>query len=269
MTQHQIIRHTSFDLDTRLETPVLRINCVDALAEPASPKRQAELRDFFELPGIVVVDGVMPDHVLAGLREGLSSVRRNFKDKFNQGSPDTPTFKSALEEAGRRLTQLAATLFNYALVPAGKVSYRPMISENEPLHFDTYHVDCGQISLMSVLNFDIKPRLWQVGYNFREVCTSHRKDVQNILSGMPPNTSPSVPLRTAGLQGIGPLREGAPVHKIAFAPNAVWFANPKTISHQILYGNGALFRTWEVEVPNCGCQKCLLKQAEISVPEIT
>lgn len=258
---------TRVELSGGRETPVKVIPCPDDLEELASPEKQRLAREIYEFPGIVVVDGVFDEPTLNGLREGLSDQRRKFKDRFNSGVlPTTTTFKEAYEHAIDLIPRLTQKLFGYGLGENGDLSYRPMITENEPLHFDTYPVECGLTSLMAVANFDVGPRVWRVGPSFREVCRDHRDEVEDILKDRAPGESPSVWLRAAGLRGVGPLREGTAVHEIEFAPGSVWYANPKTISHQIVFGNGALFEQWTVDEPQCACQECLMRIAGVSVP---
>jgi hypothetical protein len=166
------------------------------------------------------------------------------------------------------MTELTRRLFGYELKDDGVMSYRPLITANEPLHYDTYDVPCGQISLMSVLNFDTRPRVWNVGPSFREICRDSAPEIEEILRKKKPGESASVPIRTAGLKGFGPLKEGTPLHRVEFAPGAVWYANPKTISHQIVYGGGAHFQQWNIDVSDCACQACTFEELGVNVPNL-
>ncbi|QIK78073.1 hypothetical protein G7077_03245 [Sphingomonas piscis] len=259
---------TKVELDPRLETPILVMPCPADLNDFAEPDRQREMREFYAKPGIIVIDQVIGEPVLTGLREGLSDYRRKFKEKFNFGRPDTESFRSAYDQAIKRMTDLTIALFGYDLKDGGTMSYRPLITADEPLHYDTYDVPCGQMSLMSVLNFDHRPRKWNVGPSFREICRDSAPDLEEILKKKKPGESPSVPIRTAGLKGFGPLKDGTPLHRIEFAPGAVWYANPKAISHQITYGGGAHFQQWNIDVSDCGCQSCIFEAFEVNVPNL-
>ena len=259
---------TKITLAGELETPVVHFGCPQDVSGFGSPASQEEMRRLYNAPAIIVIDNVIGDDVLMGLREGLSDYRRKFKEKFNHGRPNSETFNVAYTETGKRMTELTRMLFGYELPATSACSYRPLITENEPLHFDTYDVECGKISLMSVLNFDIRPRVWNIGPSFREVCRDSAADVEDILKKKRPGESLSVPLRSAGLRGIGPLRAGLPLHHIEFAPGAVWYANPKTISHQVVYGGGAYFEQWTIDVQDCQCQACLVEQYEVIVPNL-
>lgn len=252
----------------RLETPVHLMRCPTDLTELAAVDRQDEARRIYSKPGIIVVDDAVDESILSGLREGLLQERRKFKEKFNRGHPATETFERAYKKVSKRITELTRALFGYDLPIISAASYRPMITENEPLHFDTYEVECGKISLMSVLNFDVRPRVWKVGPSFREICRESSQDVESILKNKHPGESPSIPLRSAGLRGSGPLKPGTPLHHIEFAPGAVWYANPKTISHQIVYGGGAYFEQWTIGVANCECQSCIIEELGLTVPHL-
>jgi hypothetical protein len=259
---------TTFRPADELLTPVIVISCPEDLAELAMPEKQQEARRIYESPGVIVVDNAIGEPILGGLREGRSTERRKFKEKFNRGLPKGEAFEKAYDQAGERMTELTRKLFGYDLPSVSARSYRPMITENEPLHYDTYEVECGKISLMSVLNFDIRPRVWRVGPSFRDICRESREDVEEILKTKHPGESPSVPLRSAGLRGVGPLKATTPLHEIEFAPGAVWYANPKTVSHQIVYGGGALFEQWNVDTQQCECQACTIEKLGLFVPNL-
>lgn len=259
---------TKFCPADELETPVVVLPYPKDLAELAVPEKQAEARRIYNRPGVIVVDSAVDEAVLNGLREGLSSERRKFKDKFNHGHPASESFNEAYRKASKRITKLTRALFGYDLPSVSSPSYRPMITENEPLHYDTYEVECGKISLMAVLNFDVRPRVWNVGPSFRDICRDSRDEVEDILKTKHPGESPSIPLRSAGLRGTGPLGPGTPLHHVEFAPGTVWYANPKAVSHQIVYGGGAYFEQWTIDVEDCQCQSCIIEELGLKVPNL-
>jgi hypothetical protein len=252
------------------DIPILLLRCPIELRELESPEKQREARRVFEDPGVVVVDGVFDEESLAGLREGLSRHRRKFKDKFNHGLPASETFKVANLNANARIRALTQSLFGYDLPEKGSRSYRPMITENEPLHFDTYTVECGKTAIMSVLNFDREPRVWNVGPTLREVCRDNGEEVTAMMVQLGKGETLSMRLREAGVRGSGPLKNGTATNCIEFAPGSVWYANPKVISHQIVYGCGAQFETWLIDAPVCSCPRCIVRSARLSfsgIPE--
>jgi len=259
---------TELRLAGELETPVLLLASAQELADFAVADRQAEMRRIYESAGVIIVDNAVGEEMLGGLREGLTNERRKFKDKFNHGFPKSERFNLAYNEVSKRATEITRMLFGYQLPETSARSYRPMITENEPLHYDTYEVECGKMSLMSVLNFDVRPRVWNVGPSFRDICSHSREDVEDILKTKHPGESPSIPLRSAGLRGTGPLKPGTPLHEIEFAPGALWFANPKAVSHQVVYGGGAVFEQWTIDVSECECQACVIEELGMTVPNL-
>jgi hypothetical protein len=251
------------------ETPIKVVDCPDDLTEFAKDESQSEARRIFEFPGVLIVEEVLDEATLEGLREGLSEQRRKFKDKFNHGLPTSDTFRAAAAQAAARVREVTESLFGYRLPEKGNRSYRPMITENEPLHLDTYAIECGTTPLMSVFNFDTVPRVWNVGPSLQEICRDHPQEVREMIDQRVPGESLNMRLRDAGLKGIGPLREGTAVNQIEFAPGSVWYANPKAISHQVIYGGGAQFETWAIDEPECSCPKCVVEMAGLSFPALS
>ena len=117
---------------------------------PKQPKdRQAHMRSIYETPGVVVIDNALDDDLIDALRLGLSDKARKIKDKFNEGV-DAEVGKATMR-AVEEITRHAKVVFGYDLPPSSDHSYRPMISAEGPMHFDTYHVECGVMSLMVTL----------------------------------------------------------------------------------------------------------------------
>jgi hypothetical protein len=259
---------TKIQLASQLETPIVLMSCPQDLADLATAERQQEARRIYEAPGIIILDNAVGEATLEGLREGLTSERRKFKDKFNRGLPTSETFKRAHKDVSRRISEMTRKLFGYDLPEECARSYRPMITEDEPLHYDTYDVECGKFSLMAVVNFDTRARVWNVGPTFREICRDSGPDIEEILKNKRAGESASVPIRSAGLRGHGPLRPGIPLHHIEFAPGSVWYANPKTISHQITYGGGAYFEQWNIQTSECRCQSCIFEHSGLRIPNL-
>ena len=229
---------------------------------PGQPKdRQAHMRFIYETPGVVVIDNALDDDLIDALRIGLSDKARKFKDKFNEGV-DAEVGKATVR-AVEEITKHAKEVFGYDLPPSSDHSYRPMISAEEPMHFDTYHVECGMMPLMAILNFAPDERKWHVGPNFIEACEKYKKDTIRLLQNLKEGESPSVPMRVAGVKGDGPLGDHNLVHKIEFAPNTLWFANPKIISHQLVYGRGCVINTWLVPDPSLNSQKAIMERTGV------
>lgn len=254
------------DLNPDLSTPVLHFCYSDSKSDFADPAHREMVRKTYESPGIIIVDNVLDEALIEALREGLSDKSRKFKQKFNEGIPPSKPLMDAIARTTSEVTRIARLLFGYDLPENADSSFRPMISADEPIHFDSYHVEHGLTPLMSIFNFDRGERLWEVGPNFLELVTVKKAETQEILKDLPPGIPASLPLRVSAEKGYGPLSDPNWVHKIRFAPNAVWFSNPKIISHKLVYGRGAAINTWMVTEPVCKCQACLLQQAGINTP---
>lgn len=251
------------ELNTDLKTPVLVFSYPESKAALGDPSHQAMVREAYETPGIIIIDNALDEDLVEALREGLSDKSRKFKQKFNEGIPPSKPLVAAIAKAGQDIAQIARDLFGYQLPPKADSSFRPMISADEPIHFDSYHVEHGLTPLMSIFNFARDERLWEVGPSFVELCTVKKAETQEILKDLPPGIPASLPLRVSAEKGYGPLSDPNWVHKIRFAPNSLWFSNPKIISHKLVYGRGAVINTWMVTEPVCKCQACLLAQAGI------
>lgn len=258
---------TEITIDDRLETPVMLLDFQADVQSNWDSISQGEARRTYEYPGVIIVDNVASGSELEGLREGITGRRRSFKERFNYGVPDSKTFLYSLSKVRERVRGLTEMLFGYDLPAKSSRSYRPLITEGEPLHFDTFNIDCGTTALMALLNFDVEPRRWRIGYSFREMCRQHGPQVEQLLAGLRPDESPSSPLRAATISGSGPLGPGAPVHHINFAPGTVWFANPKVLSHEVVYGSGAYLETWFIKEPPCTCQLCVMRENGILGPD--
>ena len=156
---------------------------------------------------------------------------------------------------------ITQNMFGYELPLKHSTSYRPMISKDEPMHFDTGSIKCGKMHLMSILNFDIKPRHWKTSLSFNELVTIEYKYLKKILINDSRLIPPSAKIREYSRKdSSSPLTNKNLIHDIKFAPNTLWFANPKAISHQLVYGGGCFLNSWHVKITNCNCQWCLLKK---------
>lgn len=254
---------STVQLNADLTTPVLVLSYPESKSALADPAHQTKVREAYETPGIIIVDNALDEGLVEALREGLSDKTRKFKQKFNEGIPSSPALVEAIAQAGQDIARITTELFGYRLPPKADSSFRPMISADEPIHFDSYHVEHGLTPLMSIFNFDRGERLWHVGPSFAEICALRREQVQELLADTAPGIPASLPLRVAAEKGHGPLSDADWTHKVSFAPNALWFSNPKIISHKLVYGRGALINTWMITEPVCKCQRCLLDQAGI------
>ena len=226
---------------------------------------QEKARMIYERPGIIAINNVLRPEVIKGLKTALLNERRYWKQRFNQGLENTSDeFKTSYAKAFKVIHEIAKELFGYVLENKASKSFRPLLTIDEPLHFDTYEVPCGQTSLMAVLNFDFLDRIWHVGPSLEDLISNNTEYFIKTRKSLKPNENLMVRVREDGKKGIGPLADISNIQRIGFTENTLWFANPKTVSHQIVYGGGALFVQWLIEEPDCGCQKCLFEKCGIS-----
>ncbi len=255
---------SQIDLNPDLATRVFRLSYKESRSFLSDPAHQRMLRGVYESPGIVVIDDALDEDTIEGLREGLSDKARKYDEAFNDAAPTSGRVLAARAEAVAQIRRITTEAFGYELPQKLDGSYRPMISADEPMHFDTYHVECGIMPLMSVLNFDRGERVWHVGPHFSEMCAARRPLVEEVLRRVNAIGAATTTMRKIARKGRGPLGDPEWVHKCRFAPNALWFSNPKIISHKLVYGRGAMFATWMLSQPECQCQKCLLEEASIA-----
>lgn len=207
---------------------------------------------------MLVVEGEFWDADMKVLHGALSTKKRAFKEPFNEGVP-----KREVQEQIGRMTAHATRVFR-ELYPNFKpimerVSWRPMVTGPEPLHLDTTHNDAPLVT--AYINISPEPRVYNIGPNLPMLLRDH-PDTMRALIKKPRNPEvPRVPLDVSyALRQMlpdGPLGSKAPRHRVELAPGAIWFFNAKTVSHEVVYGRGAIGISWEC--PGCGAKS----QAEL------
>jgi hypothetical protein len=120
-----------------------------------------------------------------------------------------------------------------------------MITGPEPMHFDTY---TAPTSITSFANVSLVPRVYNIGRNFQHMIEADRKAVQTVIEMCKGNLDDfSYRARDLTKEGLPPLGKDMPRHRVEFAPGSIWFFNPKTVSHEVVYGEGAMSFAWEVK----------------------
>ena len=206
---------------------------------------------------LIVIDGVDWDADMDVIRSGLVKKRREFKGPFREKEP----IKAVRKEL-RRLEAHAERLFktlypNFRSVQT-RPSWRPMITGPEPLHFDTYGGDSPLIT--SFINVSTVPRKYCVGPNFPALVAEQPSLMRKLVKASiekPLDLSYVIRQRTA--DGLLPLGPDTPRHHIDMAPGAIWFFNAKTVSHEVVYGEGAFGISGEIPACGAAMQADLLK----------
>ncbi len=200
---------------------------------------------------LYVLDDMQWDADIKVIRSGLVKKHRDFKAPFSEKEPAKPVRKQV-----RNLIAHAERLFAQ-LYPSFKsietrTSFRPMVTGPEPLHFDTY----GGLNPMvtAYINVSSVPRVYNIGPNFPALARDQPDLMREIalLAAERGDADLSYVIRQRTAENLPPLDNNTPRHRVELAPGAIWFFNAKTVSHEVVYGEGTVGVSWEV--PGCGAQ---------------
>jgi hypothetical protein len=197
---------------------------------------------------MLVVDGIPWGADLEVIRGGLVKKRRAFKAPYLERVP-TITIAREVEKLLDDAKRVFPMLYPNFKSIEERTSFRPMITGPEPLHFDSY----GGLNPMvtAYINVSRVPRVYAIGANL-PMLVREMPNVMRAWVKAAKKLDVSYVLRKATEAGEGPLGPKAPRHKVELAPGAIWFFNAKTVSHEVVYGEGAVGISWEV--PDCGAQ---------------
>ena len=228
------------------------LNCsvvIDSGAE--YPAALAET--IFRGHGMLVLDDVPWSADINMIRTVLVKKRRAFKDPFNEKEPPKLVRKEI-----RKLVADAETLFtklypNFKpLADDRRLSFRPMITGPEPIHFDTY----GGLSplVTAYINVSRVPRVYNIGPNFADLVREQPDVMREMMkiAEKEDRADLSYVIRQHTVENKPPLDKQTPRHRVELAPGSIWFFNAKTVSHEVVYGEGAVGVAWEV--PDCGAR---------------
>jgi hypothetical protein len=194
---------------------------------------------------LLLLDDVAWEADLAVIRSGLSAKRRGFKAAFLEREASAEV-KRELERLGAHADRLFAELYPGFAPGPRRDSFRPMITGPEPLHFDTHATEWPLVT--SFINVSATARVYNVGHNLPQLVQKWPDLMRHILTrdckGRVEDLS--IRLRDRTFKGAAPLGRDAKRHRVEFAPGAIWFFNPKTVSHEVVYGEGAMSFSWPV-----------------------
>lgn len=195
---------------------------------------------------LIVRDGVEWGSDMAVLRSGLIKRKRGFKQSFHGG------IEPWIQDARGRVAGHAARLFREmfpSFVNDGSTgSWRPMITGPEPMHFDTYGDTAPQV--VSFMNVSDKPRVYRVGESFKQLVERCPDAMRQVFGETGNFDDLSYRIRARTVKNQPPINDDSPRHTVKFAPGSIWFFNAKTVSHEVVYGEGAIAFGWPV--PDCG-----------------
>lgn len=196
----------------------------------------------------------MPWDGLDIVRRGLQNKAREFKAPYVEGelAPEVQRGYLAIVEQAKALFPLMFPRFKSVME---RTSFRPMVTGPEPMHFDSYGGE--QPLVTAYINIAEVPRHYRIGNNFPGLLRTHRAEILKLAKS---DKDITYTLRTEAMNGRGPLGTGAPRHDVKLAPGAIWFFNAKTVSHEVVYGTGAIGISWEVPKAGAKLPPKLLKE---------
>ncbi len=246
--------NSKIELNNIVNTEIIQLD-FNQIKNNIDYKLKQKCREIFHKPGIVIVDNIFEEKILKDLQNSLSPKERKFKEKFLDESYIDNKVLCAKLLAEERISEITNNLFGFN-TPYKEFGLRNMKCGEEPMHFDSYFSKCGITPFMSIANIDIKDRLWNVGYGFEELLIKKNAELKKLFKKDKRNISASIKLREDKYSNL----DKNIFHKISFAPNSLWFSNPKILCHQLVYGGGILINSWDLNELSCKCQDCLLRK---------
>lgn len=208
---------------------------------------------------LFVLDGVRWDADLELIRSALVPKRREFKAPYLEREPNHSVQREIdmVIAHAKRLFPLLYPTFEHT----GRIatSFRPMVTGPEPLHFDSYG---GEHPLVTAyINVSDVDRVYRISHRFPDLVRLYPDEIRKALKERKkPEDDVSYPLRMWTQKGHGPLGPHAPRHTVRLAPGAIWFFNAKTVSHEVVYGTGAIGISWEVPKSGAKLQHEIMKE---------
>jgi hypothetical protein len=178
---------------------------------------------------------------MAFLTAHLEATERAFKQPYFTREPG-PKLRATIDKALGDATLMFEQLYPHFNARPGRhtlrSSWRPMITRNEPMHYDTYQGEHPLVT--SYINISPSMRHYNIGPTLRQLCEREPAAVRAIYR----KYGPECLYRLREMKD-GPLTRCQRV-RVEFAPGAIWFFNAKTVAHEVVYGEGALGASWEV-----------------------
>ncbi len=230
-------------------------------AGPVVIHRAGQLRgpDFehaFKESMLTVVDAVPWDADMVTIRKALVKKHRGFKAPFIEKEPAKEVRKE-LQHLEYHARKLFTELYPNFKPTEIRTSFRPMITGPEPLHFDTYGGEAPMVT--AYINVSSVPRVYGIGPSFPMLVRDEPEVMRLLVKKEGVGADLSYAIRQLTADGLPPLGEHTPRHRIELAPGAIWFFNAKTVSHEVIHGTGALGISWEVPESGAKMQADYLK----------
>lgn len=202
------------------------------------PTERPPADEHFCNSDFMVMDGIEWNG-LGVLRAHLIPKHRRFNTPFHPAKmPDEigPAMDAMKEQAQKLVDDLYVESHEFI-----STSLRPMQTGPEPMHFDVYPAPIPVLTCF--INVAATPRVYRIGPTFAHLVKTEAYAVRQLAVKVG-WTDISYRMRDNTVEGIPPMPKDGEAHRIELAPGAAWFFNGKTVSHQVVYGEGALGMSW-------------------------
>ncbi len=212
--------------------------------------------DIIEKNGVIVIDNLVWNYNKELVQKNLEHNCRIFDGEFKTTLP-LPEVIIQLKTVQSQIAILVKEIFNdYSYERNGHgLGYRPMVTGPEWIHFDSKPVD--KMVLTCYLNLDILPRIYKISHTFLWLIKNERKAMLKIKKA---ESFYPVTIRANTIKNKGVINNTTPKHTILFDPGTIWFFNPHMISHEVVFGRGAMGQSWWVYNSECKTQTQLMEK---------
>lgn len=211
---------------------------------------------IIENDGFIVIDNYHWNFNQKLIQKSFENKCRSFDEKFKT-EVISENVAIELQIIKQQIIELTEFLFSkYSLIACIKTkSYRPMITGPEWMHFDTKLID--KLLLTSYLNLDSLPRIYKISHTFSYLIHNNYKKIKKLNKL---NESVAVAIREETIRNTGLINNLTPKHLILLDYGTIWFFNPHIISHEIIFGRGAMGQGNFVSNSKVKSQKQLLEE---------
>lgn len=205
----------------------------------------------------MVIDGIEWDGI-AQARAGLIRQHRGFGSIFHPSGAEEPS--GVAEGINLMLAQMDALASRLFLEPRGEKhsSFRPMVTGPEPMHFDVYPAPLPILTCF--VNIALTRRIYRVGPTFHRLIETQPKVMRQVASQCDEHGM-SYRIRDLTMAGQPPMPKNGDAQLVELEPGAIWFFNGKTVSHEVVFGEGALAASWELPESRAHSQQGLMQDA--------
>lgn len=155
--------------------------------------------------------------------EPISKISKHSLSVWTGDLQEALVIQKMLTQTENEIRALVRLWFPKAVLSVEMHSWRYMVTENEPLHFDVYAERVKSPVIRVFINLDTIPRIWDIGP------TDDGSD------------SFYDPVYKARI-----LKK--PTKRIEFAPGSAWLVDSRRVAHAIIYGRRAAMFSFETRL---------------------